>query len=92
MANVCYVFSALAVSTPVKASDNGTSQNSCFPKRSVSMTPASLKRSGLPTPIRRVLGFPTVTPRTEPRMAFSPHVASVCQSSGFSTRKTLRAG
>ncbi|NWR61882.1 GTSE1 protein, partial [Bucorvus abyssinicus] len=84
--------SAMAVSTPVKASDNGTLQNSCFPERSVSMTPASLKRSCLPTPVHRIRGFPTVTPRTEPRMALSPYVASVRQSSSFSTRKTLTAG
>ncbi|KAM9633874.1 G2 and S phase-expressed protein 1 isoform 3-T8 [Morphnus guianensis] len=84
--------SAMAVSTPVKASEDGIFQNSCFPERSVSMTPASLKRSGLPTPVRRISGFPAVTPKTAPRMAFSPHAASVRQSSSFSTKKTLTAG
>ncbi|NXU32373.1 GTSE1 protein, partial [Thalassarche chlororhynchos] len=84
--------SAMAVSTPVKASEDGIFQNSYFPERSVSMTPASLKRSCLPTPIRRISGLPAVTPKTAPRMAFSPRAASVCQSSSFSTKKTLTAG
>ncbi|NWS70690.1 GTSE1 protein, partial [Crotophaga sulcirostris] len=84
--------SAMAVSTPVKTSEDVISQNSCFRMRSISMTPASLKRSGLPTPIRRISGFPAVTPKTAPRMAFSPHVASVRQISSFSTKKTLTAG
>ncbi|KAM6211002.1 G2 and S phase-expressed protein 1 [Sarcoramphus papa] len=84
--------SAMAISTPVKASEDEIFRNSCFPERSVSMTPASLKRSGLPTPVRRISGFPTVTPKTAPRMAFSPRVASVCQSSSFSIKKTLTAG
>ncbi|KFQ68191.1 G2 and S phase-expressed protein 1, partial [Phaethon lepturus] len=78
--------SAMAISTPVKASEDGTFQNSYFPERSVSMTPASLKRSGLPTPVRRISGFPAVTPKTAPRMAFSR------PSSSFSTKKTLTAG
>ncbi|XP_065521574.1 G2 and S phase-expressed protein 1 isoform X1 [Lathamus discolor] len=84
--------SAMAVSTPVKASEDGFFQNACFSERSVSMTPASLKRSGLPTPLRRISGFPAVTPRSAPRMAFSSRAASVCQNSSFSTKKTLRAG
>ncbi|KAK4829994.1 hypothetical protein QYF61_008164 [Mycteria americana] len=84
--------SAMAVSTPVKAPEDGIFQNSCFPERSVSMTPASLKRSCLPTPVRRISGFPTVTPKTAPRMAFSPRAASVCRSSSFSTKKTFTAG
>ncbi|NXW63350.1 GTSE1 protein, partial [Eurystomus gularis] len=84
--------SAMAVSTPVKASEDGIFQNACFPERSVSMTPASLKRSGLPTPVRRISGFPAVTPKTAPRVAFSPHVASVCRSSSFSTKMSLTAG
>ncbi|XP_057273803.1 G2 and S phase-expressed protein 1 [Pezoporus wallicus] len=84
--------SAMAVSTPVKASEDGLFQNACFSERSVSMTPASLKRSGLPTPLRRISGFPAVTPRSAPRMAFSSHAASVCQNSSFSNKKTLRAG
>lgn len=92
MANAHSLFSAMAVSTPVKASEDGIFQNSCFPEGSVPMTPASLKRSGLPTPLRRISGFPAVTPKTAPRMAFLPHVASTRQSSSFSTKKTLTAG
>ncbi|PKU36331.1 hypothetical protein llap_13365 [Limosa lapponica baueri] len=84
--------SAMAVSTPVKASEDGISQNSCFPERSVFMTPAALKRSGLPTPVRRISGFPAVTPKTAPRVASSPHSASLHQSFSFSTKKTLTAG
>ncbi|KFQ60176.1 G2 and S phase-expressed protein 1, partial [Pelecanus crispus] len=84
--------SAMAVSTPLKASEDRIFQNSCFPERSVSMTPASLKRSGLPTPVRRISGFPAATPKTAPRMAFSPHAASIHQSSSFFTKKTLTAG
>uniref|UniRef100_A0A8B9C9R6 G2 and S-phase expressed 1 n=1 Tax=Anser brachyrhynchus TaxID=132585 RepID=A0A8B9C9R6_9AVES len=83
--------SAMAVSTPVKASEDGIFQNSGFRERSVSMTPASLKRSALPTPVRRISGFPAATPRTAPRMASSPYVASI-QSSSFSTKKTLTNG
>ncbi|NWQ92804.1 GTSE1 protein, partial [Burhinus bistriatus] len=84
--------SAMAVSTPVKASEDGIFQNSCVPEKSVFMTPASLKRSGLPTPVRRISGFPAVTPKTAPRIAFSPHSASVHRSFSFSTKKTLTAG
>ncbi|XP_042649145.1 G2 and S phase-expressed protein 1 isoform X2 [Tyto alba] len=84
--------SAMAVSTPVKASEDGIFQNFCFPERPVSMTPASLKRSGLPTPVRRISGFPAVTPKTAPRMAFSPCAASVGQCASFSTKKTFTAG
>ncbi|KFQ29808.1 G2 and S phase-expressed protein 1, partial [Mesitornis unicolor] len=84
--------SAMAVSTPVKASEDGVSQNSCFPQKSVSMTPASLKRSGLPTPVRRISGFPGMTPKSVSTMAFSPHAAFGCQSSILSTKKTLTAG
>ncbi|KAM6382129.1 G2 and S phase-expressed protein 1 isoform 2-T2 [Alca torda] len=83
--------SAMAVSTPVKSSEDGIFQNSCFPERSVFVTPASLKRSGLPTPARRISGFPAVTPKTAPRMACSPHTASLRQSFSFSTKKTLTA-
>ncbi|XP_009693415.1 PREDICTED: G2 and S phase-expressed protein 1 [Cariama cristata] len=84
--------SAIAVGTPAKASEDAIFQNSCFPERSVSMTPASLKRSGLPTPVRRISGFPAVTPKTAPRMAFPLHAASVRQSSSLSTKKNLTAG
>lgn len=83
--------SAMAVSTPVKASEDGVFQNSGVRERSVSMTPASLKRSAVPTPVRRISGFPTATPRTAPRMAFSPCVASI-QNSSFSTKKTHTNG
>ncbi|KFP78593.1 PREDICTED: G2 and S phase-expressed protein 1, partial [Apaloderma vittatum] len=78
--------SAIAVSTPVKTSEDGIFQ------RPVSMTPASLKRSGLPTPVRRISGFPAVTPKTVPRTALSPPGAFVHPSSTFSTKKTLTAG
>ncbi|NWU85310.1 GTSE1 protein, partial [Onychorhynchus coronatus] len=84
--------SAVAVSTPMKASEDKVFQNFCFPERPASMTPASLKPSGLPTPVRRISGFPAVTPKTVPRMAFSPHAASLHRSSSFSTKKTLAAG
>ncbi|OPJ77721.1 G2 and S phase-expressed protein 1 isoform A [Patagioenas fasciata monilis] len=84
--------SAMAVSTPVKASGDGTFWNPCFPEKSVAMTPASLKRSGLPTPVRRIPGFPAVTPKSAPRMAFSPCAAPAGQSSSFSNKKILTAG
>ncbi|KFZ48010.1 G2 and S phase-expressed protein 1, partial [Antrostomus carolinensis] len=84
--------SAMAVSTPVKASKDGIFQSSYFPEKSVSMTPASLKRSGLPTPLRRISGFPAVTPKSVQRTAFSPHAASVGQSCSFSTKKSFTAG
>ncbi|XP_021240320.1 G2 and S phase-expressed protein 1 isoform X2 [Numida meleagris] len=84
------VGSAMAVSTPLKASEDGIFQIPC--ERPVPMTPASLKRSALPTPVRRISGFPAATPKTTPRSVFSPHVESVRRSSSFSTRKTLTAG
>ncbi|XP_074725427.1 G2 and S phase-expressed protein 1 [Strix uralensis] len=84
--------SAMAVSTPMKASEDQFFQNSCVLETSVSMTPASLKRSGLPTPVRRISGFPAVTPKTAPRMAFSSHAASAHHRSSFSTKKTFTAG
>ncbi|NWU23602.1 GTSE1 protein, partial [Dyaphorophyia castanea] len=77
--------SAMAVSTPMKG------QSFCFPETSATMTPASVKRSGLPTPVRRISGFPAVTPKTVPRMAISPHAASLRQSFSFSTKKTFTA-
>ncbi|NXU84540.1 GTSE1 protein, partial [Xiphorhynchus elegans] len=84
--------SAMAASTPMKASEDKVFQTFCFPERSVSMTPASLKPSGLPTPVRRISGFPAETPKSVPRMAFSSHAASLHRSSSFSTKKTLTAG
>ncbi|NXD10821.1 GTSE1 protein, partial [Nothocercus nigrocapillus] len=84
--------SAMAVSTPVKNSEDGVSQNSCFRERSVSMTPASLKRTALPTSIRRISGFPAVTPRSAPRMAASPHPAPAHQTFSLSAKKSLTAG
>ncbi|NXR28208.1 GTSE1 protein, partial [Cinclus mexicanus] len=84
--------SAMAVSTPVKASEDKVFQSFCFPEKCASMTPASVKRSGLPTPVRRTPGLPAVTPRTVPRVAFSPHAAALQQSFSFSTKKTFTAG
>ncbi|XP_052537094.1 G2 and S phase-expressed protein 1 isoform X1 [Tympanuchus pallidicinctus] len=84
------VGSAMAVSTPLKASEDGIFQIPC--ERPVSMTSGSLRRSALPTPVRRISGFPAATPKTTPRTVFSPRVESVRQSSSFSTRKTLTAG
>ncbi|XP_056370069.1 G2 and S phase-expressed protein 1 isoform X2 [Oenanthe melanoleuca] len=84
--------SAMAVSTPMKGSEDKVFQGFCFPEKSATMTPASVKRSGLPTPVRRLSGLPAVTPRTVPRVAFSPHAASLRQSCSFSTKKTFTAG
>ncbi|XP_053798123.1 G2 and S phase-expressed protein 1 [Vidua chalybeata] len=84
--------SAMAVSTPMKASEDKAFQSFCFPEKSATMTPASVKRSGLPTPVRRISGFPAVTPKTVPRMPSSPHAASLQQSFSFSTKKTFTAG
>ncbi|NWI15462.1 GTSE1 protein, partial [Crypturellus soui] len=84
--------SAMAVSTPVKNLEEGVSQNPCFRERSVSMTPASLKRSALPTSIRRISGFPAVTPRSAPRMAASPHPVPAHQTFSLSAKKSLTTG
>ncbi|XP_059703286.1 G2 and S phase-expressed protein 1 [Haemorhous mexicanus] len=84
--------SAMAVSTPIKGSEDKAFQGFCFPDKSASMTLASVKRSGLPTPVRRISGFPAVTPKTVPRMPTSPHAASLRQSFSFSTKKTFTAG
>lgn len=84
--------SAMAVSTPMKASEDKVFQSFCFPEKSATMAPASVKRSGLPTPVRRISGFPAVTPKTVPRVAFSPHAASLRQSLSFSAKKTFTAG
>ncbi|XP_005039178.1 PREDICTED: G2 and S phase-expressed protein 1 [Ficedula albicollis] len=79
--------SAMAVSTPMKGSEDKVFQGFCFPEKC-----ASVKRSGLPTPVRRLSGLPAVTPRTVPRVAFSPHAASLRQSFSFSAKKTFTAG
>ncbi|KAI1239418.1 hypothetical protein IHE44_0012539 [Lamprotornis superbus] len=84
--------SAMAVSTPMKASEDKVFQSFCFPEKPATMAPASVKRSGLPTPVRRISGFPAATPKTVPRVAFSPHAASLRQSFSFSTKKTFTAG
>ncbi|KAM7023254.1 G2 and S phase-expressed protein 1 [Passerculus sandwichensis] len=84
--------SAMAVSTPMKGSEDKAFQGFCFPERSAPMTPASVKRSGLPTPVRRISGFPAVTPKTVPRVPTSPHAASLQQSFSFSAKKTFTAG
>ncbi|NXA10588.1 GTSE1 protein, partial [Sapayoa aenigma] len=84
--------SAAAVSTPMRASEDKVFQTFCFPERAVSMTPASLKPSGLPTPVRRIPGLPAVTPKAVPGMTSSPHAVSLHRSSSFSTKKTLTAG
>ncbi|CAN8210742.1 unnamed protein product [Coccothraustes coccothraustes] len=84
--------SAMAVSTPMKGSEDKAFQGFCFPDKSATMTPASVKRSGLPTPVRRISGFPAATPKTVPRMPTSPHAASLRQSFSFSTKKTFTAG
>ncbi|XP_018765790.2 G2 and S phase-expressed protein 1 [Serinus canaria] len=84
--------SAMAVSTPITDSEDKAFQGFCFPDKCAAMTPASMKRSGLPTPVRRISGFPAVTPKTVPRMPTSPHAASLRQSFSFSTKKTFTAG
>lgn len=92
LANAYSPSSAMAVSTPMKASEDKVFQNFCFPGKSSTMTPASVKRSGLPTPVRRLSGLPAATPKTVPRAAFSPHAASLRQSFSFSIKKTFTAG
>nr|XP_030111692.3 G2 and S phase-expressed protein 1 isoform X2 [Taeniopygia guttata] len=84
--------SAIAVSTPMKASEDKAFQTFCFPENSATMTPASVKRSGLPTPVRQISGFPAVTPKTVPRMPSSARAASLQQSFSFSAKKTFTAG
>ncbi|XP_065279017.1 G2 and S phase-expressed protein 1 [Emys orbicularis] len=85
--------SGVAVCTPVRPSEDGASQNSCLSSRSILITPASIKRSALPTPAgRRISGIPAMTPKTLPRSVSSPHFMSVRQVSSVSARKTLAAG
>ncbi|XP_071279971.1 G2 and S phase-expressed protein 1 isoform X1 [Agelaius tricolor] len=84
--------SAMAVSTPMKGSEDKAFQGFCFPERSATMTPASVRRSGLPTPVRRISGFPAVTPKTVPSLQTSPRAASLRQSFSFSAKKTFTAG
>ncbi|OWK57390.1 G2 and S phase-expressed protein 1 [Lonchura striata] len=90
-AKACSSSSAMAVSTPMKASEDKALQSFCFPENSATMTPASVKRSGLPTPVRQISGFPAVTPKTVPRMP-SARAASLQQSFSFSAKKTFTAG
>ncbi|XP_074396119.1 G2 and S phase-expressed protein 1 [Zonotrichia albicollis] len=84
--------SAMAASTPMKGSEDKAFQGFCFPERSATMTPASVRQSGLPTPVRRISGFPAATPKTVPRVQTSPHAASLRQSFSFSAKKTFTAG
>ncbi|NXU58917.1 GTSE1 protein, partial [Turnix velox] len=86
------VGSAMAASTPVKASEDGILSNSCFSERSVFATPASVKRSGLPTSISRISGFAAATPKTTPRKACSTHAPSIHQGSCLSNKKILTVG
>ncbi|CAM4479773.1 G2 and S phase-expressed protein 1 isoform X1 [Caretta caretta] len=83
--------SGVAVCTPVRSSEDGASQNSCLSSRSILITPASIKRSAVPTPASRISGIPTITPKTLPRSVSSPHFMSVRQVSSVSTKKTLAA-
>ncbi|CAM4477711.1 unnamed protein product [Lepidochelys olivacea] len=83
--------SGVAVCTPVRSAEDGASQNSCLGSRSILITPASIKRSAVPTPASRISGIPTITPKTLPRSVSSPHFMSVRQVSSVSTRKTLAA-
>ncbi|XP_038242997.1 G2 and S phase-expressed protein 1 [Dermochelys coriacea] len=84
--------SGVAVCTPVRSSEDGASQNSCLSSRSILITPASIKRSAVPTPASRCIsGIPTITPKTLPRSVSSPHFMSIRQVSSVSTRKTLAA-
>ncbi|KAM4902384.1 G2 and S phase-expressed protein 1 [Sylvia borin] len=83
--------SAMAASTPLKASEDKVLPRFCFPEQSTT-TPASVRRSGLPTPVRRISGFPAATPKSVPRVPFSPHAASLRHSFSFSTKKTFTAG
>ncbi|XP_019399061.1 PREDICTED: G2 and S phase-expressed protein 1 isoform X2 [Crocodylus porosus] len=87
----CSIFgSGVAVSTPVKVSEDGPWQNSCRSTRSLSMTPASIKRSALPTPInRRTSGIPVMSPKSVPRFVPSRNLTLVHQVSSTSNKKIL---
>ncbi|XP_059581870.1 G2 and S phase-expressed protein 1 isoform X2 [Alligator mississippiensis] len=82
--------SGVAVSTPVRVSEDGPWQNSCRSTRSLSMTPASIKRSALPTPInRRTSGIPVISPKSVPRFVPSRNFTLVHQVSSTSNKKIL---
>ncbi|XP_019364925.1 PREDICTED: G2 and S phase-expressed protein 1 isoform X2 [Gavialis gangeticus] len=87
----CSIFgSGVAVSTPVRVSEDGPWQNSCRSTRSLSMTPASIKRSALPTPInRRTSGIPVLSPKSVPRFVPSRNLKLVHQVSSPSNKKIL---
>nr|XP_056703088.1 G2 and S phase-expressed protein 1 [Euleptes europaea] len=85
------VGSNVAVSPPVKQLEERTVLNSCSSIKSI-LTPASIKRSGLPTPVgRRMSELPARTPKTVPRSMSSPNLPPFRQVSSLLSKKTSEA-
>ncbi|XP_048358028.1 G2 and S phase-expressed protein 1 isoform X2 [Sphaerodactylus townsendi] len=85
------VGSKVASSPPVKQLEEQTVLKSCSSIKPI-LTPASIKRSGLPTPVgRRMSGIPARTPKTVPRSIASPNLLPVRQASRVLSKKTSEA-
>ncbi|XP_054844990.1 G2 and S phase-expressed protein 1 [Eublepharis macularius] len=74
-------------SLPVKQPEEQTVLHSCSSIKST-LTPASLRRSGLPAPVSRVSGIPARTPKTVPRPVSSPNFLPVRQVSSALSKTT----
>ncbi|XP_061496280.1 G2 and S phase-expressed protein 1 isoform X2 [Rhineura floridana] len=82
----------VAVTPPVKQSEDGLVLNSCSTVKSALRTPVNIKYSGLPTPIGRCIsGIPTMTPKTLPKLMSSPNLLPLRRVSSVSSKKTLTA-
>ncbi|XP_042326587.1 G2 and S phase-expressed protein 1 isoform X2 [Sceloporus undulatus] len=83
--------SNVAVTPPLKSSEEGIVLKTCSAAKSGLRTPASsIRLSSLPTPAgRRISGIPTLTPQTIPRSVSSPNVGPLRQVSSVSSKKPL---
>nr|XP_060634398.1 G2 and S phase-expressed protein 1 [Anolis sagrei ordinatus] len=81
--------SNVAVTPPLKRSEEGSMSKSCSAATSALRTPASsVRHSSLPTPGgRRLSGIPMLTPKTQPRFMSSPNPESLHQVSKVSSKK-----
>ncbi|KAH0616523.1 hypothetical protein JD844_027686, partial [Phrynosoma platyrhinos] len=83
--------SNVAVTPPLKLSEEGIVLKSCSAAKSGLRTPASsIRHSSLPTPAgRRISGIPTLTPKTMPSSVSSPTPGPLRQVSSVSSKKPL---
>ncbi|XP_062837750.1 G2 and S phase-expressed protein 1 isoform X2 [Anolis carolinensis] len=81
--------SNVAVTPPLKQSEEGSMLKFCSAAKSALRTPASnVRHSSLPTPVgRRISGIPMLTPKTLPRSMSSPNPEPLHQVSNVTSKK-----